>query len=979
MATAFTQVYQYARPDNVDISILGKAQTYKQQLYDTNVAQTQQLINQYAGVDLMRDVDQKYLGERLNTLVNYVNQSGAQDWSRRSIVNEVSNYIGQALDENVMAGIASTQRYRKQMSEIEDIKKNKPDLYSSQNEWFATRDLQRYLTSNKIGDTYKAGSYIPYLDMDKEIIKNSEFYKQYGAEVKYEPISGNAYFTHIGKIERLSENEARNLIALTLGDKGQTQMMINGAYNYKDYSPDDIKKIYIDNLSNQKKQYDDLTKSISARMTGATKDQLEELKKGKDIYATQSGQLNSLIQNADKVSKDGMTYQLYSNDFLGKWGKAMSYTKVTDMIIDESGYKTAKFNWDMKNDIWEQNFKANQAILEQTRWKKDFKLKNIIAAKKDGISLDEKGNVVESDVSNSNGMTMVDAIKKTEDKNPESIKPNQIVEKYSNDWKVARTSMKSDIENLKKTESGREVLEKVFGSEAESNVDRLTWLLVQNNAESNKRFTSLKGIISNDTYDNIFNAKKSYHIKTILDNSLKNVENHIEDIATKIVGNKNAEGFYGLSDFYVTPQGNVVKGKYTGEGTRSYDKLSQNSKIGAKIGILTSLIRDNNGELTDDQVEQLKVLKNNYISKLPSNEREKISLLTTQSGYWEATGKLFKGLGNMAVGLWHDAGWFQGDQQHARKADEAWKNTSSNLKQFRYGMVNKYKGFYGDLFNGTFDIEDLSSNDLGKNWAGKDDKGYGKNGKTLLSELKLISQKADNDLQELKTTYQPKIALIDMEGEGKKFIPFFKAMAPGLEMDKTQPISIQVNENNPNTASVTMYVKDGKNIIPHPISEVKLAELPKDISKNIQYNSDKFLYDPINNKNPMPFNFRYEFADNEDDLRNRYGFSDPNYRDNHFTKDDVIKNIENRSGKDFIKNNKEEINAILSKPVDFDGFVVGNKYIMDISSGNTHIRREDKLDQNNIAYQKDLMEQTKSKIATEEIISFILKTLNKQK
>ena len=100
--------------------------------------------------------------------------------------------------------------------------------------------------------------------------------------------------------------------------------------------------------------------------------------------------------------------------------------------------------------------------------------------------------------------------------------------------------------------------------------------------------------------------------------------------------------------------------------------------------------------------------------------------------------------------------------------------------------------------------------------------------------------------------------------------------------------------------------------------------------------------------------------------------------DNHFTKDDVIKNIENKLGKDFIKNNKDEINAILSQPVDFDGIVVGNKYIMDISSGKTHIRREDKLDQNNIAYQKDLMEQTKSKIATEEIISFILKTLNKK-
>ena len=969
MATAFTQVYQYARPDNVDISILGKAQTYKQQLYDTNVAQTQQLINQYAGVDLMRDVDQKYLGERLNTLVNYVNQSGAQDWSRRSIANEVSNYIGQALDENVMAGIASTQRYRKQISEIEDIKKNKPDLYSSQNEWFATRDLQRYLTSNKIGDTYRAASYTPYFDMDKEIIKNSEFYKQYGAEVKYEPISGNAYFTHIGKTERLSENEARNLIALTLGDKGQMQMMINGAYNYKDYSPEDIQKTYIDNLSTQKKQYDDLTKSLNARLVGATKAEKAELEKGKEMYSTQSGQLNTLIQNASKISKDNMTYQLYSNDFLGKWGKAMSYSKVTDLVIDDSGYKTAKFNWDMKNDIWEQNFKANQAILEQTRWENDFKLKNTIAAKKDGVSLDENGNIIESDVSNSNGITMVDAIKKTEDENPESIKPTEIVEKYSDDWETARTSMKSDIEKLKKTEAGRKVLDQVFGSEAESNIDRLTWLLVQNNSESNKRFTSLKGILSNDTYDNIFNAKKSYHTKTILDGELKTIDNSLNEITSKIVGGDKS--VYGLDRFYVNSGGVVVDGKYTGEGTLKWDRLSNNSKIGAKIGTIMSLLEDPN--IDGVQKEHLQVLKNNYISQLPEKSREEIRLRTTKGDLFKnVLWNDLKGLGNMAVGLWHDAGWFQGDAQHAKKADQAWKNAINNFNESNAASRNTF-------IIGTNLISDLRSDSLKKGWAGKDKDGYDRNGKSIVNDLSMQIKDVDTSLQDLKTTYQPKIASIDMEGNGKKFIPFFKAMAPGLEMDKTQPISIQVNENNPNTASITMYVKDGKNIVPHIISEVKLAELPKDITKNIQYNSDKFLYDPINNKNPIPFNFRYEFADNEDDLRNRYGFSDPNYRDNHFTKDDVIKNIENKLGKDFIKNNRDEINAILSQPVDFDGIVVGNKYIMDISSGKTHIRREDKLDQNNIAYQKDLMEQTKSKIATEEIISFILKTLNKQK
>ena len=46
MATAFS-INQYRDPGHVDMSATFKAQTYKQQLYDTNVAQTQQLINQF--------------------------------------------------------------------------------------------------------------------------------------------------------------------------------------------------------------------------------------------------------------------------------------------------------------------------------------------------------------------------------------------------------------------------------------------------------------------------------------------------------------------------------------------------------------------------------------------------------------------------------------------------------------------------------------------------------------------------------------------------------------------------------------------------------------------------------------------------------------------------------------------------------------------------------------------------------------------
>ena len=75
MATYGNSIYQYADPTQVDISMLGKAVQFKQQNYDANTMNVQNLVNQYLNMDLARDVDKNYLGERLQTLVNYVNGS----------------------------------------------------------------------------------------------------------------------------------------------------------------------------------------------------------------------------------------------------------------------------------------------------------------------------------------------------------------------------------------------------------------------------------------------------------------------------------------------------------------------------------------------------------------------------------------------------------------------------------------------------------------------------------------------------------------------------------------------------------------------------------------------------------------------------------------------------------------------------------------------------------------------------------------
>ena len=76
MATAY-KIDTYRDPVQLDISsTLGKASTYLQQNYDVNTMQTQQLINQYSNTDLLKDIDKEYLGDRLKSIVNYINESG---------------------------------------------------------------------------------------------------------------------------------------------------------------------------------------------------------------------------------------------------------------------------------------------------------------------------------------------------------------------------------------------------------------------------------------------------------------------------------------------------------------------------------------------------------------------------------------------------------------------------------------------------------------------------------------------------------------------------------------------------------------------------------------------------------------------------------------------------------------------------------------------------------------------------------------
>ena len=101
MATYGNSIYQYQDPSQVDISVLAKAVQFKQQNYDVNTMNTQNLVNQYLNMDIAREEDKEYFAERIGALVNYVNSSGQKDWSRTKVATDINNYIGNAIYEKV--------------------------------------------------------------------------------------------------------------------------------------------------------------------------------------------------------------------------------------------------------------------------------------------------------------------------------------------------------------------------------------------------------------------------------------------------------------------------------------------------------------------------------------------------------------------------------------------------------------------------------------------------------------------------------------------------------------------------------------------------------------------------------------------------------------------------------------------------------------------------------------------------------------
>ena len=373
MATAWTK-YEYKSPMAIDADTMGKVLTLKQQKYDANVAKVSELVSQFTNMNFIRDIDEEYLGKRLNKIVDYVNDMGAKDFASENVTRNITSYISSALDENVMAAIQSTQALQNQQAMIEKIKAEDPGKYNVANEWLAKQDLNRYANSGELGDVYRAQAYIPYVDINEKIIKNADVIEKFAKDIQVQYTdSGNPYFLNKITRETLSAEEARPWIERLIGDDGKQQLSINAMYKAQALDDSQVVEQYkgfIDGKISQNKAQID---SIKGTMKGMNTIQQKIAQKNINNLEEVNKQLSSYkLKDTDRVS---MLASMETENVITGYSNMFAYDRVTDREIDDTPFKLHKFNVETQLAQERLNFERVQAAINNNFKELDYQLK----------------------------------------------------------------------------------------------------------------------------------------------------------------------------------------------------------------------------------------------------------------------------------------------------------------------------------------------------------------------------------------------------------------------------------------------------------------------------------------------------------------------------------------------------------------------------------------------------------------------------
>jgi len=284
--------YSIARTYNefvppLDLELFYKGLETKQTRFDQNFAFIQSQVDAFKSLDIIKQSDQKYAGERINQIVEQVNNYGNIDLTSSSVARQVSSHIGQVLDDNVKNAVASTREYRGFMQKMEELKKTNKAAYNQINEAYALRGFRNYLENDEVGERLGSINYSEYRDVQGKADKLlKEAFEMYG--VQESQYSTGDLWTYLEtKVQGIEKEKIRGFVMSRLDAADRQQMSINGWYNYSLESPEKAKAVMAEYTEKKNNTIDLQIKALENSKSNASSTEKEKIKQAITILNSQ--------------------------------------------------------------------------------------------------------------------------------------------------------------------------------------------------------------------------------------------------------------------------------------------------------------------------------------------------------------------------------------------------------------------------------------------------------------------------------------------------------------------------------------------------------------------------------------------------------------------------------------------------------------------------------------------------------------------
>lgn len=378
---------------------------YKQQQYNIGLEKTENYLNSLSGLEVIRDADQQYLNNKINSLTTEINKNAqSMDFSNKSIVNGVGAMASKIYaDPIIQNALSGTLQYKSLLANIQETKKSGKG-YSVQNEWDALSSVQGWLSDPTPGAQYTGKSYSPHVDVNAKVLTYFKD-KKPNWVIDVDPMAATptdggivAYTMVEGKREYIDPALVKQELQAILQPEDYNQLDINGRYGGRMFTDSGayLKALEMENGSSKK--------AMQAQIDG-WKSQLQKEQNSPRAIQQLNGyikQKEAEIENADRSFNtyrerllqgdlEGVKSSMYTDNYLNGWASNLGYSR------QEISYKESPlFKSILDQQKAQRDHEKNLLDMEKTRaeidkLRKETKFIGTKRTKGDGSEEEEGG------------------------------------------------------------------------------------------------------------------------------------------------------------------------------------------------------------------------------------------------------------------------------------------------------------------------------------------------------------------------------------------------------------------------------------------------------------------------------------------------------------------------------------------------------------------------------------------------------------